>query len=246
LQWVNPFSDGRLGQLSFESGMSKEADNLQPIRVESGLVAFFDILGFKQMLAANMAEESLDIVNTCMLKGLAETEKMHPARIGIQTYVISDSILIVLPDLTDGGVFLFTRFCNLFFFGLLLDGLPARGAITTGKFFIQPKPNQIIFVGKPIIEAHELANSLEIAACALVPSSEREILSSTPESFKLYDTPTKDGAAQYHLLKYGTELSREQIIRCFAKHGKLLDSKSYKKLNNTIMFLDKCGELKPF
>ncbi len=238
--------DGRLGQLAFELGMTKEGENLQTIPVESGLVAFFDILGFKQILSANAAEESLHIVNTCMLKELAQTERMHGPQFKIQTFVISDSILIVLPNLTDIGVFVFTSFCNLFFFGLLINGLPARGAIAAGKFFIQKKPNQIIFVGQPIIDAHELANTLEIAACALTPSSESKVLQHlTPGTFKIHDTPVKGGSAQRYLLKYGAVLSREQIIRCFKAHKKHLDSISDKKLNNTIEFLTACGELKP-
>ena len=236
--------DGRPGQTAFELGMTKEENNLQT--VESGLVAFFDILGFKQMLSANAAKESLKIVNTCMLNGLAQTEKMHPAQIGIKTFVISDSILIVLPSLTDIGVFLFANFCNLFFFGLLIDGLPARGAIAAGKFFIQLKQNQIIFVGQPIIDAHELANSLEIAACALTPSSESKVLQHlTPGTFKIHDTPIKTGSKQLYLLKYGAELSHEQIVRCFEKHKKHLDPNSLIKCNNTIEYLNECGELMP-
>jgi hypothetical protein len=51
--FLNSFWNGRLGQSAFELGMTKEEKNLQTIPVKSGLVAFFDILGFKEMLSAN-------------------------------------------------------------------------------------------------------------------------------------------------------------------------------------------------
>jgi hypothetical protein len=223
--------------------MAEAENNLQTIPVESGLVAFFDILGFKQMLSANTVEESLKIVNTCMLNALAETEGMHPPQIRIKTFVISDSILIVLPNLTEVGALLFTAFCRIFFFNLLIDGLPARATIAAGKFCIQQRPNQIVFVGQPIIDAHELANSLEIAACALCPSSESIVLQHlAPGTFRIYDTPLKSGSAQLCLLKPGTRFSREQIIRYFTKHKKHLDSNSFYKLNSTIKFLRECDD----
>jgi hypothetical protein len=238
--------NGRTGWVAFELSMTKEESDLQTIRVESGLVAFFDILGFRKMLSANEVEESLRIVNTCMLEGLAETERMHSSQLKIQTFVISDSILVVLPDLTVAGVSVFTSFCDLFLFGLLVDGLPARGAIAAGKFCIQTNSNQIILAGQPIIDAHELADSLEIAACALTSSAESKVLQHlTTGTFKIYDTPIKGGSTQLHLLKYTPELPREQMIRCFKKHNKHLDSKAIIKLNNTIEFMKKCGELKP-
>jgi len=162
-------------KMAFESGVMKRENNQQTIVVQSGLVAFVDILGFKQLLSANAAEESLKIINACMLKGLAGTENLFPRQAEIKTFVISDSILIVQPNLTEAGIFVLAMFCKLFFYGLLMDGLPARGAIAAGNFFIQTTENQIVFAGQPIVEAYELANSLEIATCALTPSIETKV-----------------------------------------------------------------------
>ena len=48
--------------------MMKQENNHETLEIQDGLVAFVDILGFKQLLSANEAEKSLNIINTCMLK----------------------------------------------------------------------------------------------------------------------------------------------------------------------------------
>jgi hypothetical protein len=243
------FCDGRLGQLAFEFGMTKEENSLQANPIGDGLVAFFDILGYKEMLLANTVEESLRIVNKCLLAALAETKKTNHPKIQIKTFVISDSILIALPNLTQIGVFFFTQFCSMFIFELLIHGLPARGAIATGRFSIKSKQNQIAFVGQPIIDAYELTNSLEIAACALTPASEGNVLPHlTNDQFQLHNTPVKNlPPCKLYLLKYGcgTGFSREKIIQHFKAHNKHIDAIAFNKLNNTIEFLKECGELQP-
>jgi hypothetical protein len=225
--------------------MTKEEKNLQTVPVENGLVAFFDVLGFKKMLAANAVEESLDIINACMLEELTTAEKIY-GKFNIQTFVISDSILIALSNLTSKEVMFFTMFCQQFIWGLLMNGLPVRGAIASGKFSVLTRPNQIVLVGQPIIDAHELVNSLEIAACALTPSSESDVLKHLRNGqFKMHKTPIKNfPACGLYLLKYGTACSREQMIHYFEKHNKHLDFSSFNKLNNTIEFLKACGDFK--
>jgi len=220
---------------------------LQTIPFENGLVAFLDILGFKKMLSANALEHALQIINTCILKELAETEKIYGSKFKIRTFVISDSILIALPDITARGAFVFTLFCNHFICGLLIKGLPVRGAIAGGKFSIQTADNQIIFAGQPIIVAHELADSLEIAACVVDPSSKSKILNNlTCDLFQVHVTPIKKNQTHnLYLLKYGIGFSRKQINQYFEDHKKQLDDASASKLNNTIEFLNNCGELKP-
>ena len=221
-------------------------ENLQAIPSEDGLVAFFDILGFKKMLSANEVEKSLEIINAYLLKELADNEKTYRSK--LKTFVISDSILIALPNLTREGAMYFTMFCQQFIWGLLMNGLPIRGAIASGKFSVQANGNHIIFVGQPIVDANELVNSLEIAACVLTPSAEFLVSEQMNKGkFQIHDAPIKNSPARkLYLLKYGTSCSREQMIYYFEKHNKYLDSDSSKiKLNNTIEFLNECGQLKP-
>lgn len=180
-----------------------------------------------------------------MLKVLEQAEKTFGGL--VKTFVISDSILITLPIAKKAPVF--PWFCGQIMWELLSEGLPVRGAIAAGEFYVQPEPNRIIFVGQPIIDAYELAASMEIAACAIVPSSESNILGHSRERFERYRTPLKNRPpCELYLLKYEIEnrpFSRGEIIKNFEAHKKHLDPDSYSKFNNTIEFLKQCGGLKP-
>jgi hypothetical protein len=226
--------------------MTQEENKLQII--EDGLVGFFDILGFKAILQANGVEESIDIVNTCMFEATVFAEKTFKSRFEVRSLIFSDSILVALPNSKDSaGVLVFTCFCQQLFSGLLVHGLPARGAISRGRFAIQTQSDQIVFVGQPIVESHELAASLEIAACALTPSSESSVLSvPTRNIFQTHKTPLKNlPSRELNLLKFGTEFSCAEITQYFQAHKKKIDICSTKKLNNTIEFLKACKELRP-
>jgi len=216
--------------------------------IENGLVAFFDILGFKAILSANGVEESLKIINNCMLKALDETRKSpFGLKFKIETFVISDSILVALPGLTDGTCgLLFLLYCHHLFSGLLFNGLPTRGAIAFGKFAVLNRSDQIVFVGQPIVDSHELAESLDIAACAVTLSSESKVLNDlTRELFQVHETPRKKlPPCELYLLKYGTEFSRAEMVKYFEQHNKSLGEGPAKKLSNTIEFLKVSGELK--
>jgi hypothetical protein len=222
-----------------------EMNDSQKLSTQQGLVAFFDILGFRKMLQANTIIESLDIINKVMLRELEQAESTFGGL--VKTFVISDSILITLPIAKKAPVL--PWFCSRIMFGLLLEGLPVRGAIAAGEFYVQQEPNKIIFVGQPIIDAYELAASMEIAACAVVPSSESKILGHSRANFERYKTPLKNRTScDLYLLKYEIEncpFSREEIIKSFEAHKKHLDPDSYSKFNNTIEFLNQCGDLKP-
>jgi hypothetical protein len=221
--------------------MTPEMNDSQIITTEHGLVAVFDILGFKKMLLANTIKESLDIINKVMLKELEEAKKSFG---NIKTFVISDTILITLPNAKQKTIFPFC--CNQIMYGLLLEGLPVRGAIAAGEFYVELEPNRIIFVGQPIIDAYELSTSIDIAACAVVPSSESKILGLSSARFEKFMTPLKNRPpCELYLLKYESPFSREKIIEKFEAHKKHLDPDSYSKVHNTIKFLKQCEELKP-
>jgi len=225
----------------------------QPQNASNGFVAFFDILGFKSLLRANTIKKSLAIINESFKKGLAETEELHSEVTGIKTFVISDSILVALPMERERGptneayAYLFCSFCGFLMRNLFYAGLPVRGAIAFGEFYVCNEANKIIFAGQPIVDTYELANAMDISACAIVPTSESKVLNQmTSDSFKVHATPRKAlPKSELYLLKYGVKghpFSRERIIEMFSAHGKNLDQSSLSKVNNTIDFLRQCDE----
>ena len=235
--------------------MSTEPENPREILTKHGLVAFFDILGYKNILSAHSAEEALKIVNASMLQSLKEAKKQYSVISKPDAFVISDSILLSLPlesetASTSPAAIMFLFFCAALMTSLLTRGLPTRGAISWGEFCFQSKKNQVVFVGEPIVEAIELANSLEIAACALAPSSESKVVTNASRQLlHLYKAPIKSQPkCELYLLKYffrDKTKTREEMIRSFRKHKKYLDGSSLSKFNNTIQFFKSCQHLLP-
>jgi hypothetical protein len=88
--------------MAFEStAVTTEAKNSREILTKHGLVAFFDILGYKNILSSNSAEEALKIVNASMLQSLKDASNQYRATIKPDTFVISDSAKLKAPVTTD-------------------------------------------------------------------------------------------------------------------------------------------------
>src|SRR5208283_5922266 len=83
---AKPLSHGQTPNDEFNSDMTIDENDWQSSRVETGLVAFFDILGFTKMLSANTLEQSLNIINKHMLKELTDNKKLY-GRFNMQTVV---------------------------------------------------------------------------------------------------------------------------------------------------------------
>jgi hypothetical protein len=67
----------------------------------------------------------------------------------------------------------FLKSCCQLAANLLASGLPARCAISKGKFSIIEEKS---FTGKCFVEAFELAEKLQLSACAIAPEVEFEFL----------------------------------------------------------------------
>ena len=90
--------------------------------------------------------------------------------------LFSDSILISLPiDLDEEPILWGTRVvafvevCSFLLRQMFDVGLPLRGGISFGEFFIHDN----YFSGRPIIDAYQHAESIELSGCVLAPSAAR-------------------------------------------------------------------------
>ena len=177
------------------------------VAAKTGLVGFFDILGYQQMLLANdvastarvvvdvlvevpnlvvsgMFEDqglepvgvSNDDVSTDDLEAWSELEPYYESVVREETgwLLFSDSILVSLPvDLDDGiplwgtKVVAFVEVCSFLLRRMFDVGLPLRGGISFGEFFI----HETFFSGSPIIDAYQHAESLQLSGCVLAPSA---------------------------------------------------------------------------
>lgn len=165
------------------------------MNTQSGLVGFFDILGYQNLLEKNepedMAQSVLPIlthIDTTVKKGLPKifhTEKEAEQELSlikiidsIKWLVFSDSILITMPleDTIDRESSrrwtAFMSLCISLQGSMFKAGLPLRGAITHGKFVIQ----DTFFAGRAIVEAYKFCNKLDLAACVFTNNARNALL----------------------------------------------------------------------
>lgn len=150
---------------------------MEETRIENGLVAFFDILGYQSFLENNDAEiatsKIIDIINE---SGMAVSSQMitnietmtdadKEVLKSIQWLVFSDTILMLMK--WDRASFrewmVFTAAAIKLCRHMFDFGLPLRGAIKTGSYLV----SKSCFAGRAIVDAYRAETSLDLAACSV-------------------------------------------------------------------------------
>jgi len=161
------------------------------IRIKNGPVAYFDILGYKSIndnneikKVAQIIIDHLDgipvIIHDFLKKAISpispSSKDENKFARSISCLLLSDSILLTSKQpfkvelkLVNWLFFLLT--CSMLMNNLFNKGLILRGAVGYGEYF--KKRN--CFAGKPIIDACELSECLDLAGCAIVPNAWEEI-----------------------------------------------------------------------
>jgi hypothetical protein len=255
--------------------------------VQTGLVGFFDILGYKNLLERNepeiIADEVIPILTgiqsdvagqiQSMISFLGSSEetidKMNKIIESIQWLVFSDTVLITMPINSIDDVQILTSWTFFLSSAILLQiklfnsGLPVRGAIDYGKFYIK----QQCFAGRTIVKAYEICNQLELAACVLSNDAAKEHeryseivkrLNIKPQDAFVTDylVPLKEQDKLMPTVTAETYYSRtdirNQVLRAFWANNKDIPRSVQAKINNTeqwLQFLSKRSgekELKEF
>lgn len=163
---------------------------MSTIKPQTGFIAFFDILGYKQIImnndihkTAQLVSDTLINIPTNIIDNVinAETGKKRLSPFSnqdtwenilskIDWVIFSDSILVSLPftpqssttDLLEYYA-AFVTVCSTLMNKTFSAGFPLRGAISVGEFFIEER----CFAGKPIINAYRAAQELELSGCIL-------------------------------------------------------------------------------
>lgn len=197
-------------------------------RKETGFVAFFDILGYGSFLESGITDVTFKVVD--ILDGLPERinvaleshlgkpivdcgSNINWAMNRVKSLVISDSILLrssydescVVSKPLQAFAFLVTA--SVLERMMFEEGLPIRGAIAFGDFIFVRN----IFAGKPIIDAHNLGQSLDLAACAIHPTAEIEfktLITIAPDMENCFD----DGPTGLrHVVRYPTPIKKDKV-----------------------------------
>jgi hypothetical protein len=240
-----------------------------PYLAKSGLIAFFDILGYSEFLENNEPQVAaisingfLDRIdsfyNSKFVNQFHGKDKEIIGKIAanVNHLIISDSILITLEcdiesdDYSD-YLLVFLLYCSSFTKELFLFGLPLRGCIEYGEFYMSKNT----FAGKPIINAYKGCESLNLAGCLIEESVSLDRLD---ENKKYNETlyfncfvPMKNEEKEGFLLNYilenksGELMSklrdpRQFVYNSFSSHNKRVGLCVYKKIMNTEMFIRQC------
>jgi len=142
---------------------------------------------------------------------------------------------------------LFVSYCVGLMNSLLFAGFPVRGAISVGPYSVHKEDKYLAFVGKSIVEAHELSAAIQLAGCVISPMAEPYFKNEAflNEAF-LYDVPLKGSSQKMLILNNyipewrNRNWSRAAIAAKFSAHNKPLDLEVMPKFNNTIAFLERC------
>jgi hypothetical protein len=195
---------------------------MEEIKTKSGLVGFYDIMGYQSFLENNDAEIATSEVLR-IISGISSRVNQHISSIldaliddadkknfssqikeyvgKIQWLVFSDTILMLLEC---GSSDTFSHLIFVFAAGALCRqmfdfGLPVRGAIKRGKYLI----TESCFAGRTIVEAYRTETSLNLAACAVERQIYQDIKGSTKDTENL-------AILNKMLVEYLTPLKNEQ------------------------------------
>lgn len=159
--------------------------NVQPIKGQKikGFFGFFDILGYSELNKPenNDIDKLIGIFNNFILNidekaiTLNYTDKDQRYSIGkVKNLVFSDTIILYqeMPEpLREIGPSFILKSCLLLRLAFEA-GIPLRGAISYGEYYIQDR----CFLGKPIIEAHEDEKAQIWSGAVLCKSAEEKYL----------------------------------------------------------------------
>jgi len=237
-------------------------------KTKIGILGFFDILGYSSFLENNTPEAAATIVLNQLVKIKERISDLHKYVLPtddlreayrqvldpMEWLIFSDTILLALPygdDTTDDRkkAFAWVAFLanSIMLYRHMFDtGLPLRGAVSFGSFFIK----ETCFAGRPIIEAYRTSHKIELSGTILAPSAISELSKINAEShFKVirmltaeYLVPLKDQKndrlpvllpSLVKLPKVSTSDLRQLVAESFWRHNKDLSTDDLGKLINT-------------
>lgn len=238
---------------------------------KQGLVGFFDILGYQNIIDNNDIEKVSEIISKIFLKlpddvrremvkpiqGEEESIKIVNESIKeLESRLISDSILLVFPIPVNTEAYLkyfasrlFLRYVRLLLELTFKRGLPLRGTVDFGEFFLEDH----CFAGKPIIDCYRVGQQLDFSGCVLTNHGEKAIRDLlTGDNELRYDLdrsgqdflcPKNDGSFErYFLLSWGPKVEeiadpRQFVFNSFKEYNKDIGPGVERKITNTELML---------
>jgi hypothetical protein len=155
----------------------------------TGLIAFFDILGYQSFLENNSASESalevLDLITRIPAEPMATTAKAwkrlhteYPGSVAasveasLKHLIFSDTIVLSLPYPDPSveswqvkSLTYLSSIAAMLSAAMFVKGLPLRGAIVEGDFVAK----DMCLAGQAVVEAYRLCESLDFSGVVISP-----------------------------------------------------------------------------
>jgi hypothetical protein len=131
----------------------------------SGYVALLDVLGFRELVAADRNN-----VRIIEYLGIVENSLKIP---GIESVVFSDSIVLTKHGRDPESLRVVCEACSRLMFNLISLNIPVRGAIACGDYVTSRIDNSTFVAGKPIVEAYDYESRQDWIGVILTASAIR-------------------------------------------------------------------------
>jgi hypothetical protein len=155
---------------------------------KTGLIGFFDILGYGELIGKNDLRYCASVIEAIVLRAPHHAQHLIARKLSEsnsealkpcfeQPIIFSDTVVFpfriiheleVKPGVLAGVEiqwFTFFILCLSFQRLMFLSGLPVRGAISYGEYYT----NNACFAGKPIIDAYKISGQIQLVSCAITP-----------------------------------------------------------------------------
>lgn len=207
------------------------------IETTDRFVAFFDIMGFKDMVARNAHEEVLE--KMMIISRVKDSIQAHNNKI-IKSVLFSDSFLLISNRNTDNDADQMMRNAVAFVGYCLSNNIPVKGCITHGK--MTADFNKSIFFGQPLIDAFLLQEELQIYGCVLHHSFDKAIININKElRFYSYRNkiPLKTGRVMHGIINWTHVFdSKQKALSYVEKLYHTVSGKPRIYISNTIETID--------
>lgn len=221
-----------------KSGEFEIIPQTNPQIKEERLVAFLDIMGFKDMVARQFS--TIENKLSCLSKFISETIRENE---GYQYLIFSDSIIIYVSAGIDGAFRSLLKKVGKIVEKSISLGLPIKGSIAKGECTVcmDAKP---FFFGQPIIDAYLLEESVVLYGVVLHNTVEELAEKEFENSELLFDckVPLKGGASRHYILSWFAANMETNKVNLNAIRKTVSDSPR-RYIDNTLDTIDKFEHL---
>jgi hypothetical protein len=222
------------------------------------VVAFMDILGFKEMIENNKLERISELYDTKLTPNIESLKKVREINKGIINFPeinvlhVSDSIILWIPEISEYTIFYLINSVRELMVNFLRRGVPLRGGISMGELSVKRHSDHVNVFGIALSQAYRIEKDQQWSGCTIdsqcidyMNSMEESLLEVALEQKLIakYKVPKKHGKVEDHfVINWSSDASlinyhRGHFANVFKMHNKKIDVWDVKvKMDNTVAF----------